>query len=151
MTGKERAMIRIVPSYVAGLLLGLLALVFCVGAFRLGFWGDDGPGPGLLPLVVGALLMPMIVIALREPIPEDESSFKIPPLLAIAMMLAYALALPRSGFVPATLVLLLLWVRGFYRQSWFRAVACAACLTALGLFIFSFLLKVPMPMFLEWS
>ena len=144
-------MIRIVPSYVAGLMLGLLALVFCVGAFRLGFWGDDGPGPGLLPLVVGALLMPMIVIALREPIPEDESSFKISPLLAIALMLAYALALPRTGFVPATLVLLLLWVRGFYRESWFRAMACAVCLTALGLFIFSYLLKVPMPMFPEWS
>jgi len=151
MSDPERARIRIVPSYVAGLMLGLLALVFCVGAFRLGFWGDDGPGPGLLPLVVGALLLPMIVIALREPIPEDETSFKIPPLLAIALMLAYALALPRTGFVPATLVLLLLWVRGFYGQGWFRSLACSACLTALGLFIFSYLLRVPMPMFPEWS
>jgi putative tricarboxylic transport membrane protein len=147
----QRAGIRIVPSYVAGLMLGALALVFCIGAFRLGFWGDDGPGPGLLPLVVGALLLPMIVIALREPIPDDETSFKIPPLLAIALMLAYAIALPRTGFVPATLVMLVLWVRGFYRESWFRAVACAVCLTALGLFIFSYLLQVPMPMFPEWS
>lgn len=142
---------RIVPSYVAGLMLGLLGLVFCIGAFRLGFWVDDGPGPGLLPLVVGGLLMPMIIVALREPIPADETSFKIQPLSAIALILAYAVVLPRAGFVPATLVMLVLWIRGFYRQSWFRSVACSVCLTGFGLFIFYVLLKVPMQMFPEWS
>lgn len=144
-------MIRIVPSYVAGLLLGVLGLVFCIGAFKLGFWVDDSPGPGLLPLVVGALLIPMIVIALLEPIPADETSFRIQPLLAIALILAYALVLPRIGFVPATLLMLALWIRGFYRQSWLRAAVCSVGLTGLGLFIFSFLLKVPMQMFPELS
>jgi putative tricarboxylic transport membrane protein len=144
-------MIRIIPSYFAGVMLGVLGLMFCIGAFRLGFWGDDGPGPGLLPLVVGALLLPMIVIAMREPIPDGETSFKVPPLLAIGLMLAYALALPRVGFVPATLVMLALWIRGFYRQSWMRAVIGSVCLTAVGLFIFGVLLKVPMPLFPEWS
>jgi putative tricarboxylic transport membrane protein len=143
-------MSRIIPSYVAGLMLGLLGLFFCIGAFRLGFWGDDGPGPGLLPLVVGALLIPMIVIVLREPIPADETPFKIQPLCAIALILAYAIVLPRAGFVPATLVMLALWVRGFYRQSWLRAVGCSVCLTGFGLLIFSVLLKVPMQMFPEW-
>ena len=103
-------MIKIVPSYFAGLLLGALGLVFCFGAFRLGFWVDDSPGPGLLPLVVGALMIPMIVIAMREPIPADETSFKIQPLVAIALILAYALILPRIGFVPATLIMLTLWI-----------------------------------------
>src|SRR6187431_1804056 len=68
------AMIRIVPSYVAGLTLGVLGLVFCIGAFRLGFWTDDGPGPGLLPLVAGALLIPLIVVALREPEPQGDTA-----------------------------------------------------------------------------
>jgi putative tricarboxylic transport membrane protein len=143
-------MIRIVPSYFAGAMLGLLGLVFCIGAFRLGFWGDDGPGPGLLPFVVGALLLPMIVVAMREPVSDAETSFKIQPLLAIGLMLAYAIVLRRTGFVPATLVMLVLWVRGFYRQSWLRAVMCSVGLTGLGLLIFSHLLKVPMPMFPEW-
>ncbi len=144
-------MIRIIPSYVAGLMLGLLGLVFSIGSFRLGFWGADGPGPGLLPLIVGVLLLPMIVVAMREPIPDDESSFKVSPLIAIALLLAYAMALPYSGFVPATLLMLALWIRGFYRQSWLRAMACSASLTALGLFIFGLMLKVPMSMFPEWS
>lgn len=144
-------MIKIVPTYVAGLLLAALGIAFCIGSFRLGFWVDDSPGPGLLPLVVGALLIPMTGTAIREPIPDDESSFKIQPLVAIALMLAYALVLPRTGFVPATVIMLVLWVRGFYRQSWVRAVICSICLTLLGFFIFSFLLKVPMPMFPELS
>lgn len=144
-------MSKIVPSYVAGLLLGALGLVFCIGAFRLGFWVDDSPGPGLLPLVVGVLMIPMIVVAMREPIPEDETSFKVQPLVAIALILAYALILPRIGFVPATLLMLILWIRGFYRQSWLRAAVCSVSLTVLGLFIFSYLLKVPMQMFPELS
>jgi hypothetical protein len=140
----DRDMIRIVPSYAAGLMLGALGLVFCIGAFRLGFWGDDGPGPGLLPLVAGALLIPLIVVALREPVPEGETAFRMPPLLAIGLALVYALVLSRTGFVPATLVLLVLWIRGFYRQSWLRAAICSVCLTAFGIFIFNVLLKVPM-------
>jgi putative tricarboxylic transport membrane protein len=144
-------MIKIVPSYVAGLMFGLLGLVFCIGAFRLGFWGDDGPGPGLLPLVVGGLLIPMIGLAMREPIPEAETSFKAQPLLAIILVLAYAVLLPRAGFVPATLGMLAVWIRGFYRQSWLRALACSVGLTAIGIFIFYVLLKVPMQMFPEWS
>jgi lysylphosphatidylglycerol synthetase-like protein (DUF2156 family) len=125
-------------------MLGALGLVFCIGAFRLGFWGDDGPGPGLLPLVAGALLIPLIVVALREPVPEGETAFRMPPLLAIGLALVYALVLSRTGFVPATLVLLVLWIRGFYRQSWLRAAICSVCLTAFGIFIFNVLLKVPM-------
>jgi putative tricarboxylic transport membrane protein len=144
-------MIRIVPSYVAGLMLGLLGLVFCIGAFRLGFWGDDGPGPGLLPLVAGALLIPLIVVALREPVPEGETAFRMQPLLAIVLALVYALVLSRTGFVPATLVMLVLWIRGFYRQSWLRAAICSVCLTAFGLFIFNVLLKVPMRLWPELS
>jgi hypothetical protein len=144
-------MIKIVPSYVAGLLLGVLGLVFCIGAFKLGFWGDDGPGPGLLPLVAGALLVPLIIVALREPIPQGETSFKLQPLLAIGLALIYALVLSRTGFVPATLVMLALWIRGFYRQSWLRAAVVSVCLTTFGLFIFHILLKVPMRMWPELS
>jgi hypothetical protein len=142
-------MIRIVPSYVAGVILGLLGLVFCIGAFRLGFWGNDGPGPGLLPLVAGALLIPLIVVASREPISEGESPFSLPPLLAIALALIYALALPHTGFVPTTLVMLILWIRGFYGQSWLRAVICSLCLTAFGILIFNVLLKVPVRLWPE--
>ena len=140
-------MIRIAPNLVAGLMLGALALVFGVGAFRLGFWGDDGPGPGLMPLGVSILLLPLLIVALREPDPDGESSFKSQPLLALLIMGIYAFTLPRVGFVPATVVLLAAWIRGFYSQSWLRTAVCSVGLTAVGFFIFHTLLKVPMQLF----
>lgn len=96
-------------------------------------------------------MIPTIALALREPIPDDENSFKIQPLVAIALILAYALVLKRAGFVPATVIMLILWIRGFYHQSWLRAVICSVSLMLLGLFIFGYLLKVPMPLFPELS
>lgn len=140
-------MIKIAPTYLAAGMLGALALIFGIGAFRLGFWGDDGPGPGLLPLVVSLLLVPMLVLVLREPLPPDETGFSAGPLSAIVLVLIYAAILPRAGFVLSTLVMLFTWIRLFYRQGWFRSAACSASLTVLGLVIFNVLLKVPMQLF----
>ncbi|MBB5055191.1 hypothetical protein HNQ36_005202 [Afipia massiliensis] len=140
-------MIKIAPTYLAVGMLGALALIFGVGAFRLGFWGDDGPGPGLLPLVVSLLLVPMLVLVLREPLPSDETSLGAGPLSAIVLVLIYAAILPRAGFVLSTLVMLFAWIRLFYRQSWLRSAGCSASLTILGLVIFNVLLKVPMQLF----
>ena len=140
-------MIRIAPTYLAVGMIGALALIFGVGAFRLGFWGDDGPGPGLLPLVVSLLLVPMLVLVLREPLPSDETGLGAGPLSAIVLVLIYAAILPRVGFVISTLIMLLTWIRLFYRQSWLRSAVCSASLTLLGLVIFNVLLKVPMQLF----
>ncbi len=141
---------KIVPTYVAGVLLAVLALVFCIGAFKLGFWTDDGPGSGLLPFAAGAILLPLIAIAMREPIPEEETAFKVEPLGAIVLITLFALVLPWAGFAPATFVTLALWIRLFHQQSWMRAAVCSVCLTVLGYVIFHVLLKIPMQMFPEF-
>jgi hypothetical protein len=140
-------MIRIAPTYLAVGMIGVLALIFGVGAVRLGFWGDDGPGPGLLPLVVSLLLVPMLVLVVREPLPSEETGLGAGPLSAIVLVLIYAAILPRVGFVISTLIMLLTWIRLFYRQSWLRSAVCSASLTLLGLVIFNVLLKVPMQLF----
>lgn len=144
--GKSTAA-KIIPSYVAALALGALGLAFCLGAFRLGFWTDDGPGPGLLPVAVGALLIPLLIVGLREQVTESETPFEIKPLIAIGATAAYALIVPLTGFVPATLMLLMVWIGGLYRQSWSRAAVTSVCLTAGGILIFVVLLKVPLKLF----
>lgn len=144
-------MTKIAPTYVAAAMLAALAILFCAGAFKLGFWVDDTPGPGLLPLVIGLLLLPLLFVALREPIPKDETSFRGSPLVAIVFTVIYALALPHAGFVPASIILLLVWIRLFYRQGWVGAVICSTALTAAGVVIFNVLLKVPMLLFPVWS
>lgn len=144
-------MIRIVPTYLAVAMLGVLALIFGIGAFRLGFWGEDGPGAGLLPLAASCLLVLMLLLTLREPLPVDETGFAPEPLTAIVLSLAYAGILPYAGFVPSTLLMLFIWIRLFYRQGWFRSLVCSTGLTLLGLVIFNVLLKVPMQLFPSWT
>jgi hypothetical protein len=100
-----------------------------------------------MPLGVSILLLPLLVVALREPNPDGESSFRSQPLFAIVVMGVYAFVLPRVGFVPATVILLAAWIRGFYGQGWLRTAVCSVGLTAVGVFIFHTLLKVPMQLF----
>ncbi len=140
-------MTKIAPTYVAAAMLAGLAILFGVGAFKLGFWVDDAPGPGLLPLAISLLLLPLLFVASREPIPSDETPFRGSPLVAIVFTVIYALVLPRTGFVPASIVLLLVWIRLFYGQGWIGAIICSSALTAAGVVIFNVLLKVPMPLF----
>lgn len=143
-------MTKIAPTYVAAAMLAALAILFGVGAFKLGFWVDDTPGPGLLPLVIAILLLPLLFVAMREPIPSGETSFKGSPIVGIMFTVIYALALPHTGFVPASVLLLLVWIRLFYGQGWIGAITCSAALTAAGVVIFNVLLKVPMPLFPVW-
>ena len=140
----------LLPTPVATLLLAAAAAVFVVGAMRLGFWTDDGPGPGLLPFAAGVLLLPLLVIALRERVP-DETPFRAAPLGAICLTCFYAAALPYLGFAIATVLLIVAWVRLFHGQGWVRAVTLSLGLTAASTFLFGTLLKVPMPLFPPWS
>lgn len=138
------------PTYVAVLMLLVLALTFGLGAFRLGFWVDDAPGPGVLPLAVSIALLVLLVLVVREPLPADERAFALAPAAAILATIVYAIVVPYTGFVIATLALLIVWIRGFYRQSLLRAVVASVGLTASGLVIFPLLLKVPMQLGPAW-
>jgi putative tricarboxylic transport membrane protein len=140
----------LLPTSIATLLLAAVAVIFVVGATRLGFWTDDGPGPGLLPFAAGVLLLPLLLVALRERV-LDETPFRAAPLGAICLTCLYAAALPYLGFAPATVLLIIAWVRLFHGQGWVRAIALSIGLTAASIFLFETLLKVPMPLLPAWS
>jgi putative tricarboxylic transport membrane protein len=140
----------LLPTGTATLLLAATATVFAVGAVRLGFWTEDGPGPGLLPFAAAVLLLPLLVLVLRERI-IDEEPFRATPLAAILLTFVYAATLPYLGFLLPTLVLAVAWVRMFHGQGWWRAVTLSVALTAAGTFLFAVLLKVPMPLLPAWS
>ena len=140
----------LLPTPVATLLLAAVAVVFVVGARRLGFWTEDGPGPGLLPFAAGCLLLPLLLLALRERVP-DETPFRAAPLGAICLTCLYAAALPYLGFAIATVLLIVTWVRLFHGQGWLRAVMLGIGLTAASTVLFAMLLKVPMPLLPAWT
>jgi putative tricarboxylic transport membrane protein len=135
----------LLPTRVAVVLLSTLAVVFAVGAYRLGFWNDEMPGPGLLPFAAAALLLPLLAVVWRECVPEEEP-FRGSPLAATALTCAYAAVLPYAGFLLPTVILVVTWVRMFHRQGWGRAVLLGTGLTALATILFAVLLKVPMPL-----
>ncbi len=137
------------PTRVAALLLAVLALTFGVGGLRLGVWVDGTPGPGLLPFAAALLLFPLVVLMLREENAAEEP-FRAAPVAAIAISCLYAALLPRAGFIVATVILVLAWVRFFHEQSWLRAALISICLTAAGVGLFGVALKVPMPLFPAW-
>lgn len=141
------AAVLLAPSRVATGVLAIVAVAFVVGAWRLGFWDQDGPGPGLLPFIAAVALLGLLVLMQREPVGADETPFRIRPLIGIALCAAYAGAAPWTGFVPATLVLVAGWVRIFHGEPWTRCVLLAAVLTGAAILLFGTLLRVPMPLF----
>ena len=135
----------LLPTNVAAALIGALAIVFGVGAYELGLWQTEMPGPGLLPFGVSVLLLPLVIAMLRED-GLEETPFTLTPLIAIVVTLFYAFALPYLGFVITTLLLIVIWVRGLEHQSWLRAFLTSLILVGAGLLIFVALLDVPMPL-----
>jgi putative tricarboxylic transport membrane protein len=133
----------LLPTHVAVALIGAFAIVFGVGAYELGLWQTEMPGPGLLPFAVSLLLLPLVVVVLREKV-LDETPFTMTPLIAIGVTLVYAAALPYIGFVIATLLLVIFWVLVLEQQTWLRAVLTSLVLVGAGLLIFVTLLDVPM-------
>lgn len=139
---------RPVPLYVSCALLALLALVFGWESVRLGLWQDGMPGPGLLPGIGAALLALLLVLLVWRGalVPDEEFGFALRPFVAVGVLLLYAAALPRTGFVPATLVLVTAWTHFFHEQSWLRSAILATVLVASCVLLFHTALEVPMPL-----
>lgn len=137
------------PTPIATLLLAGVAIGFAVGARRLGFWTEDGPGPGLLPFATASLLLPLLIVVLRERVPEEEP-FRAMPLAAIVLTCTYAAVLPYVGFLLPTFLLVVAWVRLFHRQGWLRCILLGVGLTTAGTIVFDILLNVPMPLLPTW-
>ena len=136
-----------VPLYLAGGMLAGLALVFGSASFKLGFFVDGVPGPGLLPLGAAVLLLPLVVVAVAsKPISEEDFGLSWAPLLGIGALLVYAALLPKIGFAPGTGVLMILWARFLHGRSWFESIVFSAVIVAVASVGFRVLLGVPLPL-----
>lgn len=133
------------PARIAVILLGVTAIGFAVGSWRIGFWDETGPGPGLLPFITAAIMLPLLFVVWREPAPDDEP-FRFNPLAAVILTAIYALVLPHLGFILPTVLLIVIWVRLFHRQPIWRAFLLSFLLVVAGTLLFVGLLKVPMPL-----
>jgi len=135
---------------------GLLALgvAFAAGALKqYDYWGPNGPGPAFLPFWLGlamavlatALLLGALRAAEAGPawFPRGEGLRRV--LLVLGATTALVLLLNVLGMVVATLLFLLVLFRGIDRLPWPLSLAVALAIAGLNFLVFTYWLRVPMP------
>ncbi len=138
----------------AGGLAAVVGAIALWAAWGLEFWSEFGPGPGFMPVMLGAglVIMGTSVAIVGWPRRERAQPFESPsfgslrkPLLVAALLAMYLALLGWLGFAVATALFvfaLLYWVEA--RRFWF-ALALATGIT-LGLHVvFVTLLNTSLP------
>ena len=139
---------------IAGAALLALAVAFSVGALqRHAYWGDNGPGPAFLPFWLGlvmAVLAAMLLLgALRASHPGPAWLPAGDGLRRLAIVLGLTTALVALlnivGMVLGTVLFLIGLMRLLDRIAWPLTLCVALAVAAANFMVFSFWLKVPLP------
>jgi uncharacterized membrane protein len=130
------------PLALSAAALVALAGAFGAGAFELGLWSRGFPGSGL-PLIASVCLLPLAAVLLWQSRREKADPLRATPLFGLALLAAYAAALPYGGFAVSTAVLLFCWVRLMHGRSVRDSALVALVVTACAVALFSALLDAP--------
>ncbi|MDG4856903.1 tripartite tricarboxylate transporter TctB family protein [Streptomyces sp. T-3] len=118
-------------------------------AVSMGLGSLAAPGPGLWPLIVSLAMATLSASLLLNPGADTEQEPFNRQALVVALgalsLVAYTLLIEQVGFEVVTVLLLVLWMRGFGRESWrlSLAVALAACAALYLLFIVALSVSLP--------
>ena len=139
---------------IAGAALLALAVAFSVGALKqYTYWGPNGPGPAFLPfwlgLVMAVLASLLLVGAMRSTdpgpdwLPRGEGLQRLG--LVIAITTAFVALLNVLGMALGTVLFLIVLLRRLDRQPWPLTVAVALATAGFNYLVFTYWLRVPMP------
>lgn len=136
---------------IAAVVLMLVGIGAAFGALEIGFGSFRFPGPGFLPFWLAMALTIISIIYLITNLGTDVKVKLWPektwfrPLIAIAIMFAYAFLMKWFGFCTATIILFVTWMTVVAKEKW-RTVALVSVLaTAITYSLFVVFLKVPLP------
>ncbi|GAA4323331.1 hypothetical protein GCM10023144_04100 [Pigmentiphaga soli] len=148
--GRPRASVAKRLSAVA---LMALSLAIVCSAVQFGVYSDIGPGPGLFPMVLGALLCLLTVAWLTLPQSGDEGEAEPAPAggparaAAVAAIVLFAIvAMPLLGFALTAFAVAAAGMRAVGGQGWRATLAVAAAAGAGSAYLFQKLLEVPLPL-----
>lgn len=135
------------------LALILIGGAFCISSVTLGLGKANDPGPGLIPLGTGAVLILFSLGAIAESCLKKEKEGEILfknkrwrlVLGIIASIFAYAFTLQILGFLPATFLLLAWLFRASGVKSWRGAFLASLVTTGVAHLIFNYLLQCNLP------
>ncbi|WP_279386458.1 tripartite tricarboxylate transporter TctB family protein [Paenibacillus xerothermodurans] len=116
------------------------------------YYGEYGPGPGMLPLWVSGLIfvcsIVYLCIALKKEIvpvskilPRGEGLINV--LVCIGSLILFMIIAPLWGFlIGSTLSLFLLFSRGY---KWYWSLGLSASTASIVFWMFGIVLQVPLP------
>jgi len=136
-----------------GLALSLLAIGYAWLAFRLPVRAlKEVVGPDFFPKLLAGLLILLALPLLVRGLSRRSDRVETEPIdrwaragLVIALMLVYVWALPRLGFLLATVIYLGVMIRLAGTRRWRAIVGAALAITALIFLSFATLFAVPLP------
>lgn len=145
------------PESLIGAVFSAGGLAIAISASRMEGMGGLAVGPGTLPLVIGIGFMVFGSALVVQGLPELRSYYEgrtalverrvnpYFPLIVVASLAAYIPLLPLIGFIPLTAVFVTAIVVAS-GGAWTSAIVFAALATAVIQFVFSQLLRVPLPL-----
>jgi putative tricarboxylic transport membrane protein len=107
---------------------------------------DPGTFPMLLSIILGGLtILLLIQTAVKRTVDSDEHGPVRHPLLSMAVILLYLLAVERVGFFIATPLIIVLFLLLSKIRNWILVVSLPIGLTLFIYVLFEKLLSVPLP------
>lgn len=108
-------------------------------------------GPGLFPVCLGILLIVFVIGTFFErPVTEEgePAEFDIRAMVSVgAALLAFALLAENVGLIPAIIAMVVIMALGMGRPSLKAMLLTVVLLSAIGLFLFIDLLRLPLQPF----
>lgn len=137
---------------VAGAVVVLLSVAVAIGATRFPASTGAVPGPALFPLLLAALWAPLgvglLVSGWRQQGAIEgggSASSARQMLVLLGLAVAYALLMPRLGFVSSSALFLALAVGYLGYRHWWRAGALGLSVAFVVFWLFRVVMKVPLP------
>jgi hypothetical protein len=149
MTKSESAA-RVAPSVLVGIgaftAVGTYVLISSVG---LGLWTSLGPGPGLFPLAMGAVLVAMsaiwLVQELRRPSEAAEGADRGLVIAVVLSLIVLAAVMDLLGFQLSMFLFLMYHLKLRSRRSWVSSLIIALAGSVGAFYAFNYGLNVALP------
>jgi len=131
-----------------------LAVAFSAGALtHYSYWGPNGPGPAFLPFWLGVVMAGLAALLLsgavrsRDPgaqwLPRGESLKRLALVLSATIGLVALLNV--VGMILGTALFLIVLMRFLDRNPWPLTLAVAVATAGVNFLVFTYWLRVPMP------
>jgi hypothetical protein len=138
-----------------GLIFFLIGAAFAVGSRSAEIGTAFRMGPGYFPLLLSILLMLLGAILIAGSFKGESESFGQVPswrgiLLVLAAPVTFGLTVRKLGLAPAIVLSAILSVYASRRSNIWLAGALALGLTLFCLAVFSYGLRLPLPLFGPW-